>query len=169
MTMITSTEEKTSAPTFSPSFTTVLDFWFNEKFDYDINHNYKTKWFPLSKQLQEAADASVKESFSTLLTKAEEYVAVASSSASANHWVNGWETTSPLSLLALIIVFDQFTRHIYRDTSIEAKQKQKDLNDKYALFLSEKMLDKGWHKMLNAEQCIFAMMPLRHNASRYVQ
>jgi uncharacterized protein (DUF924 family) len=67
----------------------------------------------------------------------------------------------PKSFLALIIVLDQFSRHIYRTIDIERKQK----NDKLALQYCEEFLSKGWLACLSVEEALFLIMPLRHSPS----
>ncbi len=62
----------------------------------------------------------------------------------------------PLSLCALIIVLDQFSRHVYRN------EVRPDENDVKALALSKLMLRRQWHLELPVPLAVFSLMPLRH-------
>jgi uncharacterized protein (DUF924 family) len=94
-----------------------------------------------------------------------------------------WES-SPRGLLALILVLDQFSRHVYRrdhdnkphagSTCHEGEDDEDDevgggaheqmaVNDKRALELSKLMLARSWDRMLSPQERIFAIMPLRHS------
>ena len=70
----------------------VLDFWYSSDIDYN-------KWFENGRDY----DYFIKKKFSNLLYAAE------------NGYLLDWLSTK-YSYLALIILLDQFSRHIYRDT-----------------------------------------------------
>jgi Bacterial protein of unknown function (DUF924) len=76
----------------------VLQFWFGG----DMHTNYKTKWFPDgSAETQRKADETVSALFGSLFTSAV--------SGELVDWNKGLRST-----VALIVVLDQFSRHIYR-------------------------------------------------------
>jgi hypothetical protein len=76
----------------------VLQFWFGG----DMHTNYKTKWFPDgSAETQRKADETVSALFGGLFTAAVNGEIV--------DWKKGLRST-----VALIVVLDQFSRHIYR-------------------------------------------------------
>ena len=76
----------------------VLHFWFSG----DMQFNYKTKWFPDgSAETQRKADETVFNLFGNLFLSA------------INDELQEWKKEIR-STVALIIVLDQFSRHIYR-------------------------------------------------------
>ena len=76
----------------------VLQFWFGG----DMHTNYKTKWFPDgSAETQRKADETVSALFGNLFTSAI--------NGELADWKKGLRST-----VALIVILDQFSRHIYR-------------------------------------------------------
>lgn len=69
-----------------------------------------------------------------------------------------WRAT-PEGRLAEIIVLDQFSRNIHRDTA------QAFAQDAQALTLSQELVASGQHKALPVEQRAFAYMPYMHSES----
>ena len=72
-----------------------------------------------------------------------------------------WRTT-PEGRLAEIIVLDQFSRNIYRDTAKAFAQ------DPLALALAQEAVHHGYDQQLNAEQQGFLYMPYMHSESTVV-
>jgi len=109
----------------------ILQFWFE-----DIEHS---RWF--KKDLE--FDQELEQRFGDLLTQAK------------NDQLDDW-CHSPRGCLALIIVLDQFSRNIYRETSgaFEADPK--------ALQLTVDGIQKGFDEKLSPEQRSFFYLPLRH-------
>lgn len=76
----------------------VLQFWFGG----DLHVNYKTKWFPDgSVDTQNKADSVIFKKYSEIFQLAIDN--------KLTHWNDNIRST-----VALIIIFDQFSRHIYR-------------------------------------------------------
>lgn len=76
----------------------VLHFWFGG----DMKVNYKTKWFPDgSSDTQKRADEVISKKFGELFCKA------------INGELSSWKRELR-STIALLLVYDQFSRHIYR-------------------------------------------------------
>ena len=122
----------------------VLAFWF----DGEPSELFSTRWFvPPKTAAQAAIDAEVRERFGTLLGRAER--------GELEHWRN-----APRSLVALIVVLDQLSRHVHR-----AERARVDANDTRALELATSLLERGWERALPAAQLVFALMPLRHQPS----
>lgn len=69
-----------------------------------------------------------------------------------------WRAT-PEGRLAEIIVLDQFSRNIHRDTALAFAQ------DAQALTLSQELVASGQHKALPVAQRAFAYMPYMHSES----
>ena len=71
-----------------------------------------------------------------------------------------WEGT-PFTLAMLIVVLDQFGRHLKRGQPREALAG----TDCQALRCCQVLLDAGWAPRLSVPELVFALMPLRHSAS----
>lgn len=109
----------------------VLDFWFGEL--TAEQHFIK----------DDALDTTIRERFATLHD-----VLLATGAA-------GWRN-DPGSLLAAIIVLDQFSRNIHRGTP------QAFAGDSLALSLTMEAIEKGWDCDLPPERAAFLYMPLMH-------
>lgn len=109
----------------------VLDFWYELPLDYH-------KWFTNGRDY----DIIIKKKFRNLLNAAE------------NGYLLDWITTK-YSYLALIILLDQFSRHIYRGT-VKAYQ-----NDDLTLLLVHMGL--FYLHDMNAKEQIFILLPFQHS------
>lgn len=113
----------------------VVNYWFEKQKDYK-------KWFLSGSYL----DAYISDNYKELL----DYHL---------HNDDKYEITK-LNLkiiLGKIILLDQFSRHVYRDTA-----KAFD-GEKFALPLSIKLLETGLLEYLSIPERIFALMPLQHS------
>ena len=110
----------------------ILDFWFETKLDYN-------KWF----HSQGKYDTYIKKNFSKILSLAEKGYLL--------DWLNSFK-----SYLAMIILMDQFSRHIYKGTPKAYK------NDKKILLFTEMGLDIYLEKA-TAEQQMFILLPYQHS------
>ncbi|ETV80978.1 tRNA(Ile)-lysidine synthetase, variant [Aphanomyces astaci] len=121
----------------------VLSYWF----DGDMQELHRTKWFPVSgSDVQAATDADITSRFGTLLATAETRALHAS-----------W-TSRPHSFVALIVLLDQFCRHVYRHDA----DKRKAI-DVLALELATQFVDDGLHLHVSVPHFVFALMPFRHS------
>lgn len=124
----------------------VLTFWFGG----DQAETYRTKWFPPeASEKQRCMDALIIERYGALLQRAEQGELEA----------QGW-TQQREALVALIVVLDQFSRHVYRAS--ESKT-QLLANDVQALRLAQLLVANEWHTDLAIPMFVFALMPLRHS------
>ena len=124
----------------------ILDYWYSG----DINNLYKNRWF-VGKEKRSKVDEFIKDNFYELLVAAE------------NGHLESWKDKAS-SLLALITLFDQFSRHIYRNENEESHQnKTIKANTAKALELSQLFISKGWDKFLRDREFVFLMMPFRHS------
>ena len=114
------------------SYITLLSFWFPKD---DLNTIPKF-WFNKNPD----TDNYIKENFYNLLKLAE------------NHKLNFWKTNYK-GHLALIILLDQFSRHIYRDT-IEVYK-----NDIIALNYAREFFLENRDKDLTILEKIMTLMP----------
>ena len=122
----------------------VLSFWF----EGEASVLFSTRWFvPPNTQAQAAVDADVRERFGALRERAE------------RGELEAWSDT-PQGCAALIVVLDQFSRHVHR-----AERAHVDRNDARALTLATALLERGWERELPPAQLVFALMPLRHQPS----
>jgi uncharacterized protein (DUF924 family) len=67
-----------------------------------------------------------------------------------------WEQ-SPVSLLALVILLDQFTRNVYRGSA------KAFAGDSRACHLVAQAISKNWDDVLGPSYCAFLYMPLEHS------
>ena len=114
------------------SYNEILDFWFKDGIDFK-------KWF-MSKTKY---DKIIKDKFFELLKLAEDGCYL--------EWLSYHK-----SYLAMIILLDQFSRHIYRGTKDAYK------NDKKARLFAEMALDMHLNNFTAAEK-MFVLMPYQHS------
>ena len=134
-----------------PGAARVLALWF----DGDAADNYRSKWFASSSSGRQAAiDAQLRADFSSTLRGAE--------GGACREW-----RETPGGALALVVLLDQFSRHIYRSAADAAQRIA--ANDVVALDVAGALLDELERTSDSAlplgfsvAQCVFALMPLRH-------
>jgi len=114
----------------------ILSFWFPNE------DKIPKFWFNETQEF----DNLIKEKYHELLIAAE------------NHTLNNWKAT-PEGHLALIIILDQFSRHIYRDTPEQFK------NDIIAYYNAKEFILEKKDKNLTILQRIMLLMPFRHQAN----
>ncbi len=116
----------------------ILHFWFGTDKENLLSHAHL--WW----QSDEKFDLEVLTRFETLLHQA------------AKGELNGW-LDQPQSCLAYIVLLDQFSRNMYRDTPLAFAQ------DNLALAACEKGRQHKLDKELNLIQRLFFYMPLEHS------
>ena len=117
----------------------VLEFWFGAPGSAEASGARK-QWF-----VKDAGfDATIAARFGATIE--------AALAGELEHWAN-----SPESALALIIVLDQFTRNVFRDTP------RAFAGDPRALALARDLVDRGWDKRLAALHRTFAYLPFEHS------
>ena len=150
----------------------VLAYWIGG----DSKVNYNTKWFPsCDKHLQAEADAYITKMYSHLLFRVLE--------------IESYHTSSIKCSLAMIIILDQFSRHVFRAMKEPQDSARRRDADKKALNICEdatgyqesSSIDKmeiihdekrqrfrlHWDKELKVSEFIFFLMPFRHSATIY--
>lgn len=113
--------------------------------------NYKRKWFPAGDKdgsAQRAADEAVSARFAPTLAAAESGA------------LDAWSDASPESAVALVLVLDQFSRHVHRhapdrDARVAAA-------DARAVLVTERCVSRGWDRVVPAPHQVFLLMPYRH-------
>jgi hypothetical protein len=78
--------------------------------------------------------------------------------------LDAWRAT-PHTCVSLIVVLDQFSRHVYRRRGEPPGGALQAAADAAALTAAEALLAAGWEARLSVPEHIFALMPLRHNAA----
>jgi uncharacterized protein (DUF924 family) len=116
----------------------VLDFWFGAPGSVEYGKS-REAWFKKS----DAFDAQIRERFLSAYEGA--------AAGRLAHWRD-----SPLTLLALIIVLDQFPRNMFRDTP------RAFATDAMALEAARRMTAMGWDVRLTAVQRQFVYLPFEH-------
>jgi uncharacterized protein (DUF924 family) len=125
----------------------VLDFWFGgSNRDTPTLDSRMDRWFSSDPEL----DATITERFGDLVEKA------------SNGELDAWAGT-PEGRLALIILLDQFRRHVYRGKPGAFSE------DRRALKIAIEGTMAGDHNQLSAEQRLFFFMPLQHAESLKIQ
>jgi uncharacterized protein (DUF924 family) len=116
------------------SFQDVLAFWFSSA--------QKSRWYTKDDQF----DAEIRQRF--LATYEAAYAGE----------LDEWRST-PESLLALIILLDQFPRNMFRSSP------RAFASDAHAVRLTKEGIERGFHGSLREAQLDFFFMPLMHSES----
>ena len=126
----------------------VLDFWLGpiESDDQPSPPEKSSTWYTRS----DVVDHEIRERFGADLEAARE------------GRLDAWAET-PRGRLALVIVLDQFSRNLYRDSG-EAFAK-----DPVALSLTLDAIERGWDRELFHQERVFLYMPLMHAEDRAAQ
>ena len=116
----------------------VLSYWFPSR-KQSLDHVYKKKWFASDDTLA-AVDTEIRTNFSQLLHAVEKLNTRGKSTSSEDvlrshsEWLKFPQSTS-----ALVVILDQFSRHVYRnDVDRDAKV---EINDAVAVAIVEDVLD----------------------------
>jgi len=115
----------------------VLDFWFGPREEFRAP---LPEWFGKS----DAFDALIRERFLSTHTAAR------------GQALDAWRCT-PRTSLALVIVLDQFSRNLFRD-SPEAFS-----GDDAALSIARSMVELGWDRQLAPLERAFVYLPFEHS------
>ncbi|KWF01251.1 DUF924 family protein [Burkholderia pseudomultivorans] len=130
------------AATLDPQAREILDFWFGAPDSAEFGHSRKV-WFSGGA----AFDALLRARYGALLD--------AACDGACDHWAE-----SPLGVLALIVVLDQFSRNIHRGTP------RAFAADPKALALARRIVAAGWDAQLpSGHHRAFAYLPFEHDES----
>jgi uncharacterized protein (DUF924 family) len=125
----------------------ILNYWFGTLGEDEMpSSGYYTMWFAK----KDDVDQYIKINFEEDLKSASEGK------------LKGWENT-PLGALALILLFDQFPRNMYRGTVKAFSQ------DSLALEVCLRGINKGFDKKLHPVERLFFYMRLQHSESLEMQ
>lgn len=124
---------------------TVLDFWFAKQ-DERGRPQYRDLWFSKDPGFDEE-----------ILARFYNFYLAGTAG-----FLKSWEET-PKTALALILLFDQFPRNMFRGTALAYA------TDHLAQEICRKMLAKGWHKKMHPIERLFIYLPLEHSEDRFHQ
>lgn len=125
------------------SFEPVLTFWFGNARGETPSAEHQKRWWTKSDEF----DAQVRETFGDLHA--------ALMDGESPDWLE-----SPRGCLARVIVFDQFSRNMFRDTPAAFG------SDALALATTDHLLERGTLTELSPHEQLFALMPLMHAESK---
>lgn len=129
------------------SYLDVIEYWFGPLDSSGFADRGKIKmWFMGGKKL----DDEIKQKFGALVEQA------------VSGGLAQWEL-KPISLLALIILLDQFPRNVYRGSA------KAFAGDDRACRLAIGAINKGWDDLLGNASCAFFYMPLEHSEDITIQ
>ena len=117
--------------------------------------NYKTKWFPGGNEnAEELVDEEVFRMFGDLLM------------AALDRRLQHWREETTRSCVALVVVVDQFSRHIFRHRRLSLEDPERTRADSYALEVATGLtLLPNWSLNLSMAEYVFSLMPFRHSAT----
>lgn len=129
----------------TPQAQAVLDFWFGAEHTPEFG-TLRAEWF----RKDPAFDAAIAGRFG-----AQVELALCGE-------LTDWET-QPAGALARILLLDQFTRNLFRDTA------QAFAGDALALKAARTLVDAGQDAALRPEQRVFAYLPFEHSEDMAMQ
>jgi uncharacterized protein (DUF924 family) len=125
----------------------ILQFWFGTRQAGEpVNEERSRFWF----KGDSSTDADIKAKFAGLVQRAREGK------------LKEWED-SPEGCLALILLHDQFSRHIYRGSP------EAFTHDTQALRLCLRGIDRGWDRQFDIPERVFFYFPMVHAEDLQVQ
>lgn len=127
-------------PLMPPAAQDILDFWFG------ADDRPRAEWF----RKDPAFDATVRERFGPLIEQA------------LRRGIDDW-ARSPPPALARIVVLDQFTRNVFRDTPASFA------GDALALAAAQELVASGQDRRLAPLQRWFVYLPFEHAEDRAAQ
>ncbi len=139
------TEKQSSYP--QEHYSHILDFWFGNL--EHLSNNLPSRlqmWF----QQDDKLDLEISDKFQTILEKAGQGEFL------------GWKD-NPRGRLALILILDQFPRHIFRGSHMAFQY------DPLALALAIEGIELGHDKKLTAFERTFFYLPLEHSEDLKIQ
>jgi len=126
-----------------------------------LDEAYKRKWFASSDAMS-IADEEIRTRFGDALRRVERGMeGEAMDRAGVMRAYASW-TRAPSTTTALVVLLDQFSRHIYRDDA--SRDAKVERNDRIATILVEDVLDnkRAWLDELTIPEQVFTLMPFRH-------
>jgi uncharacterized protein (DUF924 family) len=138
--MTSTTPHTASAAALPSEAQAVLDFWFGDGLQS------RPEWF----RKDPAFDAQIRDRFGSLIDPALR--------GELTEWMQ-----EPASALARIVLLDQFTRNVFRDTP------RAFAGDELALQAAQDLVARGFDRQLTPQQRSFAYLPFEHAEDRALQ
>jgi uncharacterized protein (DUF924 family) len=124
-----------------PTITAILNFWFGDSGTESTSYEQRRRfWFGKTPEF----DQAIREQFHAVYAQA--------AAGQLDHWQD-----TPEGSLALILVLDQFSRNMFRDTA------QAFATDPQALAAAKRAIARGFDQQLLPIQRIFLYLPLEHS------
>jgi uncharacterized protein (DUF924 family) len=125
----------------------VLSFWFgSDTLEQPIDPAFQKRWFADDPEF----DREIRERFGALIT------------AAADHQLHAWEE-SPRGALALVLLLDQFTRNVHRDSA------QAFAADPTARDIADRALARGFDRAVPLTPRSFFYVPFEHGEALALQ
>ncbi|NJO79751.1 MAG: DUF924 domain-containing protein [Cyanobacteria bacterium RM1_2_2] len=122
----------------------ILDFWFGDPQTEETTYQARRKfWFGKQPEFDAAIGQKFREDYEQ----------------AANGKLDAWRQ-EPLGCLGLIIVLDQFSRNMFRDTP------QAFATDAKALSVAQQAVAQGFDQALQPLQRMFVYLPFEHSENR---
>lgn len=138
----------------------VRAYWFPNR-SQTLEAAYKKKWFATNDDVR-SVDEEIERTFGGVLRAIEsatsgEEVDRESVLRAHERW-----TREPSTTAALVVMLDQFSRHMYRKA--EDRDARVGANDRVAIIIAEDLLDnkREWLSELTVPEQVFVLMPFRH-------
>ena len=147
-------------PSVDDAAAVILEFWFPNRAQ-TLEAAYKKKWF-VTEEGVATVDEQIKERFGALLAQVESMMSDSAPDQQTVLDVYEVWLRAPTSTVALVVLLDQFSRHIYRrDAERDAKVQA---NDVIATMIAENFLDEKSDQLceLTTAQQVFLLLPFRH-------
>lgn len=124
------------------SIESILRFWFSDELTGEMGQPQSKRWFLGGSEL----DVTIKQRFEQIVLQA--------ASGALDHWCDSAEGS-----LALILLYDQFPRNIWRG------QAQAFAYTDQALSICNEGIERGFPALVDVPQRVFFYMPLEHHES----
>jgi uncharacterized protein (DUF924 family) len=124
----------------------ILGFWFNKLPDESGSSPKRQVWF----RKEPGFDRQIAAQFQAVYEQA------------ATGELNHWQTT-PTAALALVLVLDQFPRHLFRG------QPRAFATDAQALAVAQRAIAHGYDQQVSPIQRVFFYLPLEHSENLHHQ
>jgi uncharacterized protein (DUF924 family) len=132
-------------PNNTAAINDIHDFWFGELDEAGMcDQDHQRLWFTASPE----TDAHCRSRFGELVAQALR--------GDLDGWVDSGWSHGDQGLVTLVLLLDQFTRNIYRDTAAAFA------GDPAALALAQRAIETGRYQRLPAIHQVFLYMPLEH-------
>ena len=140
----------------------ILEFWFGG----DERAKYRGRWFPGG---DESSERRVDEEVCDRFGGSLDALAQLEWPSGVDELLHDAVGATPIPrewYMALIVLSDQFSRHVYRLRGLPLQDPQRQHADAIALRVADRLTARdAWDQGLSMSQYVFALMPYRHSAN----